>query len=440
MNAANLKNLNYRLYVVICFTLMIPTLYNTFRIHLIGDVPNEWGFNIASQIAWLNIIYEILQEGVTLPLFFVLGAVVSYPNLFRQKILQGLAFVLTVYSLIALIIWIFAGSIVHFLNQSPDLIPDTIQYIRLETIAIPLRVVSDCTLIALILLDAKPKIYLFLLIQLVVRVISDYVFIGEAMLGWGVIGVAYSTIVINGILSAAGLLILFQILLKAEKVQTNAKQALNVSWKKWLGISSISGLESAVRNIAFIVMILKLVNEIGGQGTLWITNGFIWGWLLLPILALGTLIKQDVSNHHGIIGDRFKGYFSLTLLIIGVFWLITIPIWGWFIHNVMGIEDYSAVVSLALLFLPFYVIFALNNIFDSYFYGMGRTDLMLYQSLIVNGGYYLIMFILYKQGIFAPTLQSIALLFGFGIVLDFIATVILFHLVHYPLKRLSKHT
>ena len=144
----HLNQLNYRLLIAVVFTLLVPTLYNTFRIYLIGDIPSEWGFNIASQIAWLNIIYEVLQEAIILPLFFVLGPLVTHTRFFRQKITHGLITITALYTLIALFIWVSAGHLVHFLNQSPELIADTIQYIRLETIAIPLRVITDIALIA----------------------------------------------------------------------------------------------------------------------------------------------------------------------------------------------------------------------------------------------------------------------------------------------------
>lgn len=423
------KNFNYRLFVAIIFTLLIPTLYNTFRIYLIGNIPDVWGFTIASQIAWLNLIYEILQEGIILPLFFVLGPLVSRPQLFRQKILYGLAVIIPLYSMIAVLIWIFAQPLVYFLSQSPELVIETIHYIRLETIAIPLRVVTDVALIALITLSAKRQIYLYLLLQLLVRIISDYVFINEAALGWGVIGVAYSTIVIYLITALGGLLILFQTLGEARASRSRSSQ--NVPWRKWLRVSVLSGTESGVRNLAFIIMILKLVNEIGEQGTLWVTNAFIWGWLLLPILALGTLIKQDASSNGGVIGSRFKTYFLLSFIIC-FFWILTMPLWGVFIRNVMGIDEYRPIVFLTVLFLPFYVAFAVNNVLDSYLYAMGRTDLMLYQSLIVNIFYYGGAFILYLAEVFVPSLTSIALLFGFGLVLDLIVTTWLFRLAGYP--------
>lgn len=437
MSLFYLKNLNYRLLVAIMFTLLAPTLYKTFRIYLISDIPDIWGFNIASQIAWLNIIYEILQETIILPLFFVLGPLVSQPRLFKKYIIYTIAIVFTLYSLIALLLWISTESLVNILRQSPDLIIDTIKYIRLESIAIPFRVTTDIVFIALISLSAKPGIYAFLFIQILANIIFDYVFISEHALGWRVIGVAYSTIVVNIITAAAGIFILFQYILFEEQPKSTTTKYID--WKKWLRVSLFSGIESGIRNVAFIIMILSLVNEIGEQGTLWITNGFIWGWLLLPILALGTLIKQDAANNGGTLGDRFRGYFLLSLIIC-LFWIVTIPAWGWFIDNVMGIDDYRSIVSLALVFLPFYIFFAINNVFDSYLYGVGRTDLMLYQSILINGGYYMITFILYELNFFQPTLHLIAMLFGFGIVLDMIATVVLFYLAGYSLNSNFKHT
>ena len=253
-------------------------------------------------------------------------------------------------------------------------------------------VMTDIAAIALIALSEKSRIYFFLLLQLLVRVVFDYTFINEAALGWGFIGITYSTICINVVKALAGMLILFQGLCTPDQAQSVPTE--NVSWCKWLRVAALSGAESGVRNVAFVIMVLKMANEIG---------------------------------------ERFKGYFSLSLVIC-LAWILTIPIWGWFIQNIMGIDDYNAIVSLALLFLPFYIVFAFNNILDSYFYGMERTDLILYQSLVVNCGYYAIAFILYVQGIFVPRLQAIALLFGFGIVLDMLTTIVLFGFVKYPLN------
>lgn len=92
----------------------------------------------------------------------------------------------------------------------------------------------------------------------------------------------------------------------------------------------------------------------------------------------------------------------------------------------MNISDYEKVFSIVLIQLVFYIIFAYNNIMDSTFYGVGRTDYMLYQSLIVNIIFYGVAFILFKVGVFEPTLNGIAIMFGLGMAFDFIPTIVLY--------------
>lgn len=102
--------------------------------------------------------------------------------------------------------------------------------------------------------------------------------------------------------------------------------------------------------------------------------------------------------------------------------LVTIPFWKPFLQYVMNISNYEQVFTIVLISLCFYVLFAFNNIIDSIFYGIGRTDYMLYQSLATNMIFYTLMFVLYSQGIYQPTLIKIALMFAMGMALDSILT------------------
>ena len=102
--------------------------------------------------------------------------------------------------------------------------------------------------------------------------------------------------------------------------------------------------------------------------------------------------------------------------------------WSGFISNVMGIVDSTAIIELVYLLVVFYIIFSLNNVIDSYFYGIGRTDLMLYQSLIVNGLFYGGAFVFYQVGMFTPNLETISLMFGVGITVDAVITWLLYRI------------
>lgn len=168
-------------------------------------------------------------------------------------------------------------------------------------------------------------------------------------------------------------------------------------------------------------MILQLINQIEQSGTYWLADQFISGWLLLPVLALGRLVKQDAATNNGLSSQRVKSYLWLTAGVIAI-WSLTMPLWGSFISYVIGVSDSKPIIELVWLLVGFYAVFSLNNVIDSYFYGIGRTDLMLYQSLIVNILFYGVAFVLYQVGIFVPTLERIAMMFGLGITLDAIIT------------------
>ena len=183
-------------------------------------------------------------------------------------------------------------------------------------------------------------------------------------------------------------------------------------------IGGISSLESFVRNIAYILMISKMVNIVGEQGTYWQANNFIWTWLLLPILQLGELIKEEVSSNK----DNITSYFQLTTAIC-VIWILSIPLWKGFL-SVINCDDIDKVFTLLLILLPFYVLFAYQNIFDSIFYGSGKTNYMLFESILTNTVYYGIAFVLYKINVWTPSLYSIAIMFGIGIAFDSIVSAI----------------
>jgi Na+-driven multidrug efflux pump len=83
--------------------------------------------------------------------------------------------------------------------------------------------------------------------------------------------------------------------------------------------------------------------------------------------------------------------------------------------------NFSA-TAMAILIVP-YILFALNNVTDSIFYGVGKTQYQAYQAIITNGTVYVVAFVAYLTGLWEPTFTSILILFGIGILVDSILTV-----------------
>ena len=162
---------------------------------------------------------------------------------------------------------------------------------------------------------------------------------------------------------------------------------------------------------------------VGEQGTYWVANNFIWGWLLLPVLQLGELIKQEVAADKENIRKNSLGYFGITA-IISALWFVSIPVWKPFMTHVLGFTDVDKLFSLVLLLVGFYVLYAVQNVFDSTFYGLGKTNYMLFESVVTNTVYYGIAFILYATNVWTPTLTGIALLFGIGNAFDSVVSLV----------------
>ena len=416
-----LTSINYRLWLVLILTSFIPLVYSTTRINFLGDIPNSWTFSIAAQVAWLNVGYEILSEALLVPLAFILGQVITDKVQFRQRASISLVITIICYFILTGFVLGLTPQLVGAMKQQTELLGSTIQYIRLESVAILLSSIYAFLSLVLVLKNEKKVLCSLLVSQMVMTILCDSVLVSQFSfsLQLGVNGIAISNIIVNCVLAILALRYLskYGVSLNPKSINFNQLQWL----KEWGIIGWKSGLESFVRNTAFIVMILQLVNQVQQSGTFWVANQFIWGWLLLPILTLGQLVKQDAATNHGLTSQRVNSYLWLSIIII-MFWLFTAPVWNSFISHVMGVSSAQSVIHLVSLLVGFYIIFSLNNVIDSYFYGIGRTDLMLYQSLLVNCLFYGSAFILYQIGVFIPTLDRIAVMFGLGITVDALIT------------------
>lgn len=419
-----LKTINYRLWLALILVLLMPTIYKTVRVFFLGNLPDDWGFNIASQLQWVDLFYEVIQEALILPLFFILGKAINDKDDLANKLKSGLLITFIVYSVLSIVLICFARPLIIYMAQDTNLIEQTVTYIRLETIASLFGTLFQFLMIAFITIKKDKNIYILLFIQMLLSIILDTFLVSSLniSLNLGVNGIAITNIIVNIIL-----IIVSIILLNKENIKIINKNKLQFKWmKQWFNVGKYSGLESLLRNLAFTIMIVRMVNVVGEQGNYWIANNFIWGWLLIPSLALADLVKQEIAADKQNIANKTFGYLVLTS-ILAILWILSIFLWQTFLKYVMNVESYKMVYKIVLIQTIFYITFMFNNsIFDATFYACGKTNYMLYQSIAIDFFYYGIMFILYLTKIFVPTIISISLMFGIGMLLDFIPTLILY--------------
>lgn len=416
----SLSRINYRLFAALLVLGLAPTVYTTVRVFFLGQLPGEYSFSIAGQLSWVNLLYEIINEAIILPLFYFIGKVKDDKDEFSNRVRTGMLISLCMYVVLSVAVLIFAESLLELMATDASIIEASASYIRIESVANIFSILTQFALVALVTVNKSKYLYALTGAKLVLCLLSDTFLVSTlpVSVDLGVNGIGYSNILVNALL-----LVVSIILLAKEGIGIFEKAKLNFIWtKEFVKIGGISGLESLVRNVAYMVMIARMVNMVGEQGTYWVANNFIWGWLLLPILQLGELIKQEVAADKENIRRNSLGYFSITM-IISALWFVSIPVWKPFMAYVLGFTDTDKLFELVMLLVGFYVLYAIQNVFDSTFYGLGKTNYMLFESVITNTIYYGIAFILYLTNVWTPTLTGIALLFGIGNAFDSIVSL-----------------
>ena len=411
----SLKNINGRMFLALLVMGLCPTLYTTLRTFFLGQLPGEWSYSIAGQLSWVNLLYEVINEAIILPLYFFMGQAVSDKEEYSNRIRSGLLISLGIYTVCSVLVMIFVDPLLRFMAVSQDILSESASYIRIECVANIFGIRYSFICVALITIGKDKLVYAITAAKLILSIILDTLLVSSLPVSMkcGVNGIGISNIISNLLL-----FIIAAFLISRCGYPIFKKTKLSFAWMKdFFKIGSISGLESFVRNIAYMLMVSRMVNMVGEQGTYWVANNFIWGWMLLPITQLGELIKQETAKDKNAVRNNTPGYFAVTAMTC-LLWVVMIPLYKPFMQYVLNYSDVVKLFELVMVLFGFYVLYAFQNVFDATFYGRGKTKYMLFESVVTNSTYYGTFFILYLCGVWKPTLTGIALMFGFGNAFD----------------------
>ena len=417
----SLKKINWRLFAALLVMGLCPAVYTTVRTFFLGQLPGEWSYSIAGQLSWVNLIYEIINEAIILPLFFFIGKVVEDRKEFVNRLKTGLFLSFGLYTVLAAGIIAFAKPLLKAMAATPDVLADSATYIRIESVANIFGILLSFGSVALISIGKDKLVYLLTAAKLVLCLVSDTFLVSTLPFSanLGVNGIGISNILVNALLFITVIL-----LLTKQGYSVFYKEKLSFAWAKdFVKIGGVSGLESFVRNIAYMLMVSRMVNMVGEQGTYWVANNFIWGWMLLPVTQLGELIKQETAKDEKALKNNTPAYFTITGAVC-VLWVALIPTYKPFMQYVLGFSDVDKLFRLVMVLLGFYMLYAFQNVFDCTFYGRGKTSYMLFESVVTNSIYYGTFFVLYLMGVWTPTLIGIALMFGCGNAFDTIVSAL----------------
>lgn len=90
-----LNSWNWILFVFILLYNVIPSIYRSYSIFLIGNkIPNINALSIVSQWQFVQVLFEIIQEAIVLPMFFFIGSRISQgKEAIAQRVKTSLSFI-----------------------------------------------------------------------------------------------------------------------------------------------------------------------------------------------------------------------------------------------------------------------------------------------------------------------------------------------------------
>lgn len=400
-----LKSFHWQLFFSLCALALIPAVYQTIKTFIISSSNPLNVFDIIGQMEWFDLINETLQAFLIVPLYSVLNRILktdreNFPKyIFKTGVISFI-----VYFLFSVGVLIYGARLIQMMNTDEINVTVVNRYLRLETVAFMIGIIVRFVNVVFVVVGKPKNVYLFLLVNTLLSFLADFLFIPK----FGVYGVAISNITVNVILSAFSI----ALLCKQRIVQCCpfCKKDLAI-FRSWCKIGVFAGMQQLIDNLIYAVIVCKMVNMVSEQGNYWIANNFIWGWLLIPITALGEIIKRDCTNGYKNLKQR--NYYFVTSVVI-LLWAVTIPLWTPFYQYAENLENANEIFWITLKLVPFYIAYAGSVIIDSIFIGLGKTGYNAVTSLIINFVYYGVFYILYLTDTVTFTLNVIILMFGFG--------------------------
>ena len=222
----SLSRINYKLFAALLVLGLVPTVYTTVRIFFLGQLPGEWSFSIAGQLSWVNLLYEILNEAIILPLFYFVGQVKDDKTEFANRVRTGMLISLGFYTLLSVVVLIFAEPMLSLMATDASIIQASATYIRIESIANIFAILTQFALVALVTVNKSKYLYALTASKLILCIFFDVFLVSSLPISanLGVNGIGYSKIIVGVLLLVASIVFLDKEGIKIfKKEKRNAK-------------------------------------------------------------------------------------------------------------------------------------------------------------------------------------------------------------------------
>lgn len=393
---------DFKLYGSLILYALLPSVYLLIRMQIVAVSGVD--INIMGQIEWFDLIDEVLVTALTVPLYFLLkpDKEKTAPDKNCAAFLASFA----VYTAFTIVVMMKIGSIAKFMNAE-----NAVQYLFMQALSMLAGFVGTFMVMIFTLNNDDKLVRRLLVSRLCLQVVADWIFISS----FKDVGAAYAEIAVNAVIG------LIAVLSAYNKGYLKFAMPGKTFLKDWCKIGAFAGIQIFLDNFIYAVMVCKMVNAVSESGNYWVANNFIWGWLLVPVTCLVEVIKKNDK-----IRLTMKNCWRYLIMIFAV-WLITMPRWKSFISGPMA-SDGNVIMKIVLPLVPFYITYMISAVIDGWFVSHGRTIYNAINSLIVNVGYYGIIYLAFKRGMFAENMMFIIGMFGCGMLVHMAASILMYRL------------
>lgn len=393
---------DFKLYGSLILYALLPSVYLLIRMQIVA--VNGVDINIMGQIEWFDLIDEVLVTALTVPLYFLLKP--DKGKIASEKNCAAFLVSFAVYTAFTAVVMLKIGSIAKFMNAE-----NAVQYLFMQALSMLAGFVGTFMVMIFTLNNDDKLVRRLLVSRLCLQVVADWIFISS----FKDVGAAYAEIAVNAVI---GLIAVLSAYGKGYlKFAMPGKDFL----KDWCRIGAFAGIQIFLDNFIYAVMVCKMVNAVSESGNYWVANNFIWGWLLVPVTCLAEVIKKNDK-----VRLTMKNCWRYLIMIFAV-WLITMPKWKSFIIGPMA-SDGDVIIKIVLPLVPFYITYMISAVIDGWFVSHGRTIYNAINSLIVNVGYYGVIYLMFKRGMFAENMMFIIGMFGCGMLVHMTASILMYKL------------
>lgn len=407
------KTFDWKMYLALCLLALIPAIYQTVVTKLITSFASPGSLDIVGQMEWFDLIDETICAFLIVPMYSVLSKAHKREDFNKAVFKLGIV-VVGLYALFSLGTFFYGINLISYMNPAEIDIAAAYRYLSLETIAFMIGIIFSYASVVFLVIDKARYMYAFLIAKILLALLSDFLLIPNM----GIDGIAISNIIANSIMGALAIGMLIYI--KQLKPAKYSKSDLP-NFKDWGRIGLFAGGQQFLDNIIYALMIVRMVNAVSESGNYWVSNNFIWGWLLIPITCLAEIIRKDAGTDGYSL--KQKNYYSIVLFAL-VLWFSLIPTYPWFFSTVEGLDNASRIFEIVVKNLGFYIAYALSQIPDAIFVGMGKTKYNLINSGICNIVYYGIWFILYQTNVVVMSMDMIIIMFGCGNITHWVVSLV----------------